>query len=247
MRRSPRRRSRTSRSACSAASRDRCPLRGPGVRRPPEPPTGRSPVDELLVGQGPRARNVPRVGDARSPRNRWRGRASSAAPSRPACSTSASVRRTRGRNRGVNSVPTGRSTSQGTPHAWRAAATSLGCRPRTSSTRSRRSPRCSFEPRSSHEWAFGNRADRVTWRHRCSSSVPRATRISISSACARSRNGSAATSSRATRSPGASSLPPTPAAEALRVYDALRERLRDELGAAPAPELRALQEQLLRR
>jgi SARP family transcriptional regulator, regulator of embCAB operon len=37
------------------------------------------------------------------------------------------------------------------------------------------------------------------------------------------------------------------AAEALRVYDALRERLRDELGAAPAPELRALQEQLLRR
>ena len=37
------------------------------------------------------------------------------------------------------------------------------------------------------------------------------------------------------------------AAEALLVYEALRERLRDELGAAPAPELRALQEQLLRR
>jgi DNA-binding SARP family transcriptional activator len=37
------------------------------------------------------------------------------------------------------------------------------------------------------------------------------------------------------------------AAEALRVYEALRERLRDELGAMPAPELRALQERLLRR
>jgi DNA-binding SARP family transcriptional activator len=37
------------------------------------------------------------------------------------------------------------------------------------------------------------------------------------------------------------------AAEALRVYEALRGRLRDELGASPAPELRALQEQLLRR
>ena len=36
-------------------------------------------------------------------------------------------------------------------------------------------------------------------------------------------------------------------AEALRVYEALRERLRDELGASPAPELRTLQEQLLRR
>jgi SARP family transcriptional regulator, regulator of embCAB operon len=36
-------------------------------------------------------------------------------------------------------------------------------------------------------------------------------------------------------------------AEALRVYETLRERLGDELGAAPAPELRALQEQLLRR
>jgi DNA-binding SARP family transcriptional activator len=36
-------------------------------------------------------------------------------------------------------------------------------------------------------------------------------------------------------------------AEALRVYEALRIRLRDELGAAPAPELRALQERLLRR
>jgi DNA-binding SARP family transcriptional activator len=36
-------------------------------------------------------------------------------------------------------------------------------------------------------------------------------------------------------------------AEALRVYEALRERLGDELGAAPAPELRALQAQLLRR
>ena len=37
------------------------------------------------------------------------------------------------------------------------------------------------------------------------------------------------------------------AAEALRVYESLRERLRDELGATPAPELRALQEHLLRR
>jgi SARP family transcriptional regulator, regulator of embCAB operon len=37
------------------------------------------------------------------------------------------------------------------------------------------------------------------------------------------------------------------AAEALRVYEALRERLSDELGAAPTPELRALHEQLLRR
>jgi DNA-binding SARP family transcriptional activator len=36
-------------------------------------------------------------------------------------------------------------------------------------------------------------------------------------------------------------------AEALRVYESLRERLRDELGASPAPELRALQEELLRR
>jgi DNA-binding SARP family transcriptional activator len=36
-------------------------------------------------------------------------------------------------------------------------------------------------------------------------------------------------------------------AEALRVYEALRERLRDELGAAPTPELRALHERLLRR
>jgi DNA-binding SARP family transcriptional activator len=36
-------------------------------------------------------------------------------------------------------------------------------------------------------------------------------------------------------------------AEALRVYEALRERLREELGATPAPELRALQEQMLRR
>jgi len=36
-------------------------------------------------------------------------------------------------------------------------------------------------------------------------------------------------------------------AEALRVYEALRTRLRDELGAAPAPELRQLQERLLRR
>jgi SARP family transcriptional regulator, regulator of embCAB operon len=36
-------------------------------------------------------------------------------------------------------------------------------------------------------------------------------------------------------------------AEALRVYEQLRERLRDELGATPAPELRALQERLLRR
>jgi len=36
-------------------------------------------------------------------------------------------------------------------------------------------------------------------------------------------------------------------AEALRVYDELRHRLRDELGATPAPELRELQERLLRR
>ena len=34
-------------------------------------------------------------------------------------------------------------------------------------------------------------------------------------------------------------------AEALRVYDTLRMRLRDELGATPAPELRELQERLL--
>jgi DNA-binding SARP family transcriptional activator len=37
------------------------------------------------------------------------------------------------------------------------------------------------------------------------------------------------------------------AAQALRVYETLRERLRDELGANPTPELRALQERLLRR
>jgi len=37
------------------------------------------------------------------------------------------------------------------------------------------------------------------------------------------------------------------AAEALRVYDTLRIRLRDELGATPGPELRTLQQQLLRR
>jgi SARP family transcriptional regulator, regulator of embCAB operon len=36
-------------------------------------------------------------------------------------------------------------------------------------------------------------------------------------------------------------------ADALRVYEALRERLRDELGATPAPELRAVQERILRR
>lgn len=36
-------------------------------------------------------------------------------------------------------------------------------------------------------------------------------------------------------------------AEALRVYEALRERLRDDLGATPAPELRELQAGLLRR
>jgi SARP family transcriptional regulator, regulator of embCAB operon len=36
-------------------------------------------------------------------------------------------------------------------------------------------------------------------------------------------------------------------AEALRVYETLRQRLRDELGATPAPELRDLQEQLLHR
>ena len=37
------------------------------------------------------------------------------------------------------------------------------------------------------------------------------------------------------------------AAEALSIYETRRKRLRDELGATPAPELRALQEQLLRR
>jgi SARP family transcriptional regulator, regulator of embCAB operon len=36
-------------------------------------------------------------------------------------------------------------------------------------------------------------------------------------------------------------------AEALRIYEGLRERLRDELGASPAPELRELQARLLRR
>ena len=36
-------------------------------------------------------------------------------------------------------------------------------------------------------------------------------------------------------------------AEALLVYERLRQRLRDELGATPAPELRDLQERLLRR
>jgi DNA-binding SARP family transcriptional activator len=36
-------------------------------------------------------------------------------------------------------------------------------------------------------------------------------------------------------------------AEALRVYETLRQRLSDDLGATPAPELRELQEQLLRR
>jgi DNA-binding SARP family transcriptional activator len=36
-------------------------------------------------------------------------------------------------------------------------------------------------------------------------------------------------------------------AEALRVYEQLRGRLRDELGATPSPELRELQAQLLRR
>jgi DNA-binding SARP family transcriptional activator len=36
-------------------------------------------------------------------------------------------------------------------------------------------------------------------------------------------------------------------AEALRIYEALRQRLRDDLGAPPAPELRELQERLLRR
>lgn len=36
-------------------------------------------------------------------------------------------------------------------------------------------------------------------------------------------------------------------AEALVVYEQLRQRLREELGASPAPELRELQEQLLRR
>jgi DNA-binding SARP family transcriptional activator len=36
-------------------------------------------------------------------------------------------------------------------------------------------------------------------------------------------------------------------AEALRVYEALRSRLGEELGAAPAPELRELQQRILRR
>jgi SARP family transcriptional regulator, regulator of embCAB operon len=36
-------------------------------------------------------------------------------------------------------------------------------------------------------------------------------------------------------------------AEALRVYEALRDRLRDDLGATPGPELRELQVELLRR
>jgi len=36
-------------------------------------------------------------------------------------------------------------------------------------------------------------------------------------------------------------------AEALRVYETVRQRLRDDLGATPAPELRDLQQQLLRR
>jgi SARP family transcriptional regulator, regulator of embCAB operon len=36
-------------------------------------------------------------------------------------------------------------------------------------------------------------------------------------------------------------------AEALRIYEQLRQRLRDDLGATPAPELRQLQERLLRR
>jgi DNA-binding SARP family transcriptional activator len=35
-------------------------------------------------------------------------------------------------------------------------------------------------------------------------------------------------------------------AEALRIYETLRERLRDELGATPAPGLRRMQERLLR-
>jgi DNA-binding SARP family transcriptional activator len=35
-------------------------------------------------------------------------------------------------------------------------------------------------------------------------------------------------------------------AEALRIYETLRERLRDELGATPAPALRAMQSRLLR-
>ena len=36
-------------------------------------------------------------------------------------------------------------------------------------------------------------------------------------------------------------------AEALRIYEQLRQRLRDELGATPAPELRELQQRLLQR
>jgi DNA-binding SARP family transcriptional activator len=36
-------------------------------------------------------------------------------------------------------------------------------------------------------------------------------------------------------------------AEALMIYEGLRQRLRDELGATPAPELRELQQRLLRR
>jgi DNA-binding SARP family transcriptional activator len=37
------------------------------------------------------------------------------------------------------------------------------------------------------------------------------------------------------------------AAEALRVYEQLRRRLSTDLGATPTPELRELQERLLRR
>ena len=36
-------------------------------------------------------------------------------------------------------------------------------------------------------------------------------------------------------------------AEALRVYEQLRQRLGDDLGATPAPELRELQQRLLQR
>jgi len=60
----------------------------------------------------------------------------------------------------------------------------------------------------------GRIPDQQRWTRSASAPLPRAVRISISSACPRSRYGAKATSSRATRSPGASSEPPTPRATA---------------------------------